>query len=110
MDMKKRERAMLKELAEQAWEAELEAELEELYEQFCRWADKGMSALELSGEIHKFHDGTARELYNRYAGMDVATAVSRAIGVGILSEAALDETLRLKLASQIEFFRQLRNE
>jgi hypothetical protein len=37
-------------------------------------------------EIHEFHNGVSRELYNRYTVLDSATAVSRAIALGILGE------------------------
>jgi hypothetical protein len=47
----KRERARLRQLAGQAWEAELETELETLFEDFCQWADKGMSAFELRRKL-----------------------------------------------------------
>jgi hypothetical protein len=40
----RKETALLRQLAQEAWEAELTAELEELFETFCRWADKSMSA------------------------------------------------------------------
>lgn len=110
MKITKREQALLKELAAEAWDSELEVELTKLFEQFCRWADKGMSALELADKIHEFHDGVARELYKRYTGSDDATAVARAIAIGLLSEGSLGDTLHIKLARQIEFFRDLENE
>jgi hypothetical protein len=101
----KSERALLRQLAQEAWEAELDDKLEQLFEDFSRWADDGMSAFELSDRIHEFHNGASRELYSRYTGLDSVTAVARAIALGILDEGALGDTLRMKLSAQIEAFR-----
>jgi hypothetical protein len=104
------EGARLRQLAQVAWEAELDDKLERLFEDFSRWADDGMSAFELSEKIHQFHNGTSRELYGRYTGLDPATAVARAIAIGILDDGVLDETLRTKLSAQIETFRSIEDD
>lgn len=107
----KRERARLRELAGAAWEAELEAELEKLFEAFLKWADSGMSAFDLSDRIHEFHNGISRELYGRYTGLDPEITVPRAVALGILGEGELDEALLQKLSTQIEAYRtSLENE
>ncbi len=103
----KSERALLRQLAQEAWEAELDDSLEQLFEEFSRWADNGMSAFELSDKIHEFHNGASRELYSRYTGLDPATVVARAIAMGVLEDVILGETLRVKLNDKIEFFRSL---
>ena len=54
----KPERALLRQLAQKAWEAEL--------------------------EIHEFHNGASRELYGRYASLDPAVTVARAIALADL--------------------------
>ena len=92
------ERALLRQLAEDAWNAELSEHLEELFEDFGRWADDGMSAFDLSDKIDEFHDGLSRELYARYNTLDPATTVARAIAIGLVGEEALGESLRQKLA------------
>ena len=38
------EKSLLRQLASEAWEAELTRELEELFERFCIWADEGIHA------------------------------------------------------------------
>ena len=106
----KSERALLRQLAQEAWEAELDDKLEQLFEDFSRWADDGMSAFELSNRIHEFHNGVSRELYSRYTGLDPVTVVARAIALGILDEGALEDTLRTKLSAQIEAFRSNENQ
>ena len=62
----RKESSVLRQLAQEAWEAELTRELEELFETFCKWADKGVGAFDLSEQIHAFHNGVSRELYKRY--------------------------------------------
>jgi hypothetical protein len=102
----KRERAILRQLALRAWELELEAELETLYEEFGHWADKGMSAFDLSDKIHEFHDGSSRELYSIYMRLDPTITVSRAVARGVLSESDVGSVLIEKLAIQIAGFRE----
>ena len=102
----KRERAQLRELAGTAWEAELEAELEELFEAFLKWADDGMDAFDLSERIHQFHNGISRELYGRYTTLDPEITVPRAVALGILGEGELGEALLEKLSPHIEAYRK----
>ena len=71
----RKEISLLRQLAQEAWEAELTRELEELFETFCKWADKGVSAFDLSDQIHEFHNGVSRELYNRYTGLPLQAAL-----------------------------------
>jgi hypothetical protein len=101
----KGEQARLRQLAGRAWEAELNAELQVLYDAFAQWADKALSAFELSDLIHAFHNGSARDLYGRYASLDARLTVSRAVALGILGEQDLGPDLMKKLAGEIDVFR-----
>jgi hypothetical protein len=101
----KHERALLRSLAEEAWEAELREALEGLFEQFCRWAEHDMSSFELNELIHEYHNGTARELYKRYVLDAKPTAIAYAIAAGYLGEEDVDPALRDKLVDDIETFR-----
>ena len=103
----KSERALLRTLTGEAWETELGEELEKLFEDFTKWLDHGMSALDLSDKIHEFHNGRSRDLYNIYTGVDPAMIVARAIAMGFVDEKSLNNELRSKLAEQIEEFRRL---
>ncbi len=58
----KSERKELRRLAGLAYERELAKALEALEESFGQWRKKKISAFELSDCIHKFHNGTARNL------------------------------------------------
>lgn len=102
----KSERALLRALTEEAWEAELGEELEKLFEDFTKWLDHGMSALDLSDKIHKFHNGASRDLYSMYTGADPAMIAARAIAMGFIDEKSLADQLRSKLAEQIDTFRR----
>lgn len=106
----KSERAILRQFAQESWETELDDSLEQLVEEFSRWADNGMNAFELSDKIHKFHNGASRELYSRYTGLDPDTVVARAIAMGILKDVILGKTLRPKLNDKIELFRSLEHD
>jgi hypothetical protein len=102
----KSERALLRQLASEAWDAELREALLGLYENFGTWADNGMSSFDLTDRIHEFHNGTARDLYKRYTGVDPGFLVSRAIALGVLGEDAVEAKLLSKLAEEIEFIRK----
>ena len=106
----KSERALLRALTEEAWEAELGEELEKLFEDFTKWLDHGMSALDLSDKIHEFHNGRSRDLYGIYTGNDPAMIVARAIAMGFADEKSLNDELRSKLAEQIDTFRHLKKD
>jgi hypothetical protein len=105
--LSKRETATLRELANEAWDAELHDELEVLFEDFCRWADNGYSSMEMVERIHQFHQGPNRELYKRYAGMPAVCAVARGIAIGVIDESALPDVLLAKLQDEIEAQRRL---
>lgn len=106
---RRKEKALLRQLAEEAWETELNDELEDLFESFTSWADKGLSAFELSEQIHEFHNGISRELYKRYTG-DPTAAVARAIALGILGEEALTPELHQDLEPLITHFQETESE
>jgi hypothetical protein len=104
------ERALLRELAKEAWNTELYDHLLELHDDFGRWAADAISAFDLVEKIYEFHDRAARELYKRYAIMDPAISVARAIALGFVGEEALGEPLRRKLARDIQVFRESMDE
>lgn len=109
LDFSKRERALLRRLAEEAWESELREPLTELFEDFGKWASDGMSAFDLSDRIHQFHHGISRELYVRYTTLGPDMLVSRAVALGLLDASALDERLLDKLAPHVEVSRKFRD-
>ena len=101
----RKEKPILRQLASEAWESELTIVLEDLFENFCTWADKGISAFDLSDQIHEFHNGVSRELYKRYTALPPEIAVARAVVLGIFSEESIDSSLLEKLRPLIEAHR-----
>src|SRR5712691_2934162 len=93
----KRVRARLRQLAGEAWEAELNRELEVLFDHFSTWAEDGLSAFELSDLIHEFHNGISRDLYARYTTLPPTITVPRAVALTILGEGDLGPELLRKL-------------
>jgi hypothetical protein len=106
LDLTRKEKALLRQLAGQAWESELNRELDTLFKAFGLWANKELSAFELSDRIHEFHDGVSRDLYSRYTGSNPLPVVCGAIAVGILSEESLGSGLKGKLEPVIKAFRE----
>lgn len=100
----KKERTRLRQLAEQAREAELATELEKLLENFHRWRSKEINAFDLSDRIHAFHNGENRELYLRYTRLDPKATVPRAIAAGLLVPENIDPALLEKLRPLIGFY------
>lgn len=101
----KGERALLAELAAEAYNDELTEHLTELYEDFCKWGGDGMSALDLVDRIHDFHDGPCRTLYKRYTTLKPYEFVAQDIAQGALADCAVPKELLDKLGPLIQAFR-----
>jgi hypothetical protein len=86
-DLTAAQRKRLRELAALAYDRELGRELGLLEGEFAKWRQGQLAAFELSCRIHKFHDGTARQLVGAYGHDDAALAVASAIRRGLLTEA-----------------------
>lgn len=97
MKFSRKEGARLRELAGEAWQAELDEALLELHEDFGKWAEDGLSAFDLAERIHAFHDGISRELYKRYSLQKPSTAVAFALARGVLGAESVDPELMEKL-------------
>jgi hypothetical protein len=106
LELTRKEKALLRQLAGQAWESEMNRELETLFKAFGRWANKEENAFELSDRIHEFHNGVSRDLYSRYTGSNPLPVVCAAIAAGILSEESLGPSLRKKIGPVIQAFRE----
>jgi hypothetical protein len=97
-------RRVLRQLANLAWERELNAELRALDTSFAAWKAGDIGPHELSDRIHAFHHGTARALYARYTGIHPPELVARAVGLGILSESDVPSHLLDALAQGIQYY------
>jgi len=75
----------MQELAGQAYENELAQELSKLAEHFEAWKHGEINSFDLSDFIHEFHQGAARELFNRYNTRGSEhVLVAGAVGRGLL--------------------------
>lgn len=87
---------MIREWCGTAYKRELDAELTKLYEQFHQWHRGTLSPFDLSEEIHKFHQGPARDLYVSYemgpGGMG-ELSINSAIARGVINREELPDEL-----------------
>ena len=102
-DLSKSLRRNIRDLAAVAHNRELGAELRRLDDLFSLWRNGRLSPHELNDEIHKFHDGPSRHLWNIYTDSDPSLAVASAVARGVLQEqeipAPAAEELRTMVAS-----------
>jgi hypothetical protein len=99
----KRIKRLLREYAAAAHEEELRRALVPVFEAFKQWDRREIDSGELSGIIHRFHQGPARELYGRYND-DLELAVAYAITAGILERREIPPELLSHLAGALQFY------
>jgi hypothetical protein len=54
--------------------------------------------------VHRFHQGTAREIWKRYATTHLESAVASAVAAGVLRKEELPAELVRQIAGLIEFY------
>jgi hypothetical protein len=84
-DYPKRIKRALREWAAEAHERELHRELTILDRSFAGWREGQLSSSALTELIHRFHNGPARELHNRYNSGYEDMNVAAALAAGILT-------------------------
>jgi hypothetical protein len=108
-DIPKPIKRQMRELAGQAYEIELSKELDKLLEKFNAWKAGQMDAFELEEHIHRFHNGTARELYNRYQGGFLENNIAYAVTTGILDAQAIPDEVMPYLKNAFSFYESIRD-
>ena len=93
----KPERKELRRLAGLAYERELAKALELLGKKFGQWEKKKITAFKLNDFIHKFHNGTARDLWSFYTGGDSVMIVAHALAKGIILKTEVSPAILEKL-------------
>ena len=101
----KLEKKQLRKIAGIAYERELEKELSSLRDRFSAWHSGDIDAFQLSDNIHEFHQGPSRGLYNFYTSVDPHMAVARAIVEELVLEEEVPAELITKLVSTVDFYR-----
>jgi len=103
-DTPKRIRRLLREHAGSAHEEDLRRALVPVGEAFKRWERGELGSAELSDIIHRFHQGPARELLDRYNNPYRELAVAHAITVGVLDRQTIPAELLDHLARALAFY------
>jgi len=94
----------MRELAGSAHEEELRQELLRLSSDFDQWKVASLDSFELSDRIHAFHNGAARELFNRYTGGMLEITVAHAIARGILPRDEVPPAVLAALARHLALY------
>ena len=100
----KRVKRLIREYASRAYEAELSRALGKLEQQFAAWRGGQINAGELSGRIHAFSHGPARELHQRYNANLDDMQVAHAITTGLLRRDTIPAELLEALQPIIDFY------
>jgi hypothetical protein len=103
-EVPKRIKRLVREWAEIAHHRDLRKALSELREQFERWDRGEIDSFELNELVHRFHQGTAREIWKRYATGHLEPAVASAVAARVLRKEELPAELVQHVAGLIEFF------
>jgi len=105
-DPPKRLRRLIREYSSLAYEAELRLALQSLAEMFDTWRSGELSSFDLSDEIHKFHQGTSRDLWKSYNLGQSEWALARAVHSGALDRAVLPPELLDYLGRYLAFLEE----
>jgi hypothetical protein len=103
-------RKMIRHWAAIAHDRELGKALRELRAEFDRWESGEIDPIELSDRIHKFHQGPARDLWDRYTTNPLDPQVAYAVIRGTLSKDEIPSELLQYLARWINFYEHLQRE
>jgi hypothetical protein len=101
-ELPKKIKKEIRNLAAKAHEKELRRALLILSEKFDQWRNGSLTSFDLTEEIHKFHNGEARELYKKYEYIGQELAVAMAIANGILTQDAVSPDILDALSREIE--------
>jgi hypothetical protein len=89
-----------------AHERDLNEALGRLHRDFERWTRGEVSAFDLNDLVHRYHDGTSREIWKRYQSSHLEPVVAAAVVEGVLRRDELPEALVQHLSRLIEFFEE----
>ena len=101
---KRRVQKLLRELAGQAWEAEMRVALGALARKFEQWEAGALSSAELHDAIHAYHDGEAREIWKRHSMPDPRIPLAHAVATGVIAKEKLPSEVLEHLLTLIELF------
>ena len=96
----------IRSLAAKAHEEELRRALLLLADKFDQWKAGSRTSFELVEDIHKFHNGEAREIYKRYDHPTEEIAVAMALANGILNQDSASTEVLNALKQAIAFYQE----
>ena len=105
-EVPKQTRRLVREWAAIAHDRDLRKALSELRGQFERWDRGEIDSFELIELVHRFHEGTAREIWKRYATTRLEPAIASAVAAGVLRREELPVALVRHIARLIELYQQ----
>jgi hypothetical protein len=94
MDHPRNLKQEIKRLASIAHEREMRHYLECLHERFAKWKNGELDPQDLVQDIHEFHNGSARNLYNAFQTLSHDAFLARAFAGGYLAKNELPEDIR----------------
>ena len=103
-EVPKRIKRLVREWAGIAHDRDLRKALSELRAEFDRWDRGEIDSFELNDLVHRFHQGTARDIWKRYATTHLEPAVASAVAAGVLLKEELPVELVQYIADLIEFY------
>ena len=80
--------------------------LEPLAARFDQWRAGVLTTAELNEAIHAYHNGVAREIWQRFATNDPKMPLAHAVAVGAVSKESLPAEVVEHIAPMVEFFRE----
>ena len=98
-------KALLRQHAAVAWEAEMRAALGSLAAKFDEWKAGRMSSDDLHAAIHEYHNGPGREIWKRFATSNPKVPLAHAVAAGLVPEESLPIEVRGEIAGMVELFR-----
>lgn len=93
--MTKSQKKHLQNLAAKAHEIAMKKALNELRLQFNKWEQGEIDPWELNESIHKYHDGTARDIWKIYNSSDPTIPIAISIKKGIIKLEDVREDCRV---------------
>ena len=88
MEVSKQTRKRLRELKAIAHAKEIEIHLLKISNKFEDWKNKKIDCWDLCDQMHQFHNGIQRDLFNLYnaTGTNDMLAIARALALGIIKK------------------------
>ena len=107
IEFSKSVRKQIRQIRDQAYEAELGEALRGVESGFSEWRNGDLDCFELTDLIHEFHQGPNRELFKYYTSVKAHTAAARAIAFGVVRPEDVPPEILEALSDEIERCRRM---